>query len=106
LQVHLSWDESEAAALATAHDQWRSNVFDSSLAWNLETPDQFDAAARFVAPDDVRSAVLVSADVEQHVEWLSSYLGLGIDGLYLHHVGQSQDAFIDTFATTVLPRLR
>ena len=45
VQVHLSWADDEDQALAIAHDQWRTNVFDSSLAWNLELPAQFDAAA-------------------------------------------------------------
>ncbi len=106
LQVHLSWDEDEAAAVAVAHDQWKSNVFASSLAWNLELPEQFDEAARFVEPDDVRSAVLISSRVERHLEWLHEYVALGVDGLYLHHVGQTQDAFIDVFASKVLPELR
>jgi probable non-F420 flavinoid oxidoreductase len=106
LQVHLSWDNDAEAALGIAHDQWRSNVFPSSLAWNLELPEQFDAAARYVEPDDVRSTVLVSADIRQHVDWLRGYLDLGVDGLYLHHVGQSQDAFIEAFASKVLPELR
>ena len=89
LQVHLSWDEDEAVALAVAHDQWKSNVFASPLAWNLDSR-QFDEAAGFVEPDDVRSAVLISYRVERHLEWLREYVALGVDGLYLHHVGQTR----------------
>ncbi|MGI9021838.1 MAG: LLM class flavin-dependent oxidoreductase [Acidimicrobiales bacterium] len=106
LQVHLCWDPDEGAALATAHDQWRSGVFDPSLMWNLETPEQFDAAARFVEPDDVRSAVLVSADLGRHRAWLEEFVDLGVDGLHLHHVGRAQDAFLDAFASSVLPELK
>jgi probable non-F420 flavinoid oxidoreductase len=106
VQVHLSWADDEATALAVAHDQWRNGVFPAPLAWNLELPEQFDAAAEFVAPDDVRRAVLVSADPQQHAAWLHEYLALGIDGLFLHHVGQRQDDFIETFAAKVLPELR
>ncbi len=106
LQVHLSWDHDEDAALATAHDQWRTGVLDPSLMWNLELPEQFEAAGRFVEPDDVRSAVLVSADLGRHRQWLQQFVDLGVDGLYLHHVGQTQDAFIEAFASSVLPDLR
>jgi len=106
LQVHLSWDPDPDVALATAHDQWRTGVFDPSLMWNLELPEQFDAAGSFVEADDVRSAVLVSADLGQHRAWLTEFADLGIDGLYLHHVGQTQDAFLDAFAESVLPHLR
>jgi len=97
----------EETALAVAHDQWRTNVFDSSLAFELELPEQFDAAARFVAREDVRSAVLVSADLGRHTAWLGEYVELGFDELYLHEVGQAehQQPFIDAFGSKVIPAL-
>ena len=106
LQVHLSWDPDEATAEAVAHEQWRTNVFDSNLAWNLEVPAQFDAAAVHVTAADVREKVLVSSDLGQQLDWLQEYVALGVDSLYLHHVGQTQDAFIDAFAEHVLPSLQ
>lgn len=106
LQVHLCWADDEATAAEIAHDQWRSNVFDSSLAWNLEVPEQFDAAARFVEPEDVQEVVHVSPDLGRHAAWLHDHLARGFDAVYLHHVGQEQDAFIDAFADKVLPELR
>jgi hypothetical protein len=73
----------------------------------LELPEQFDAAARFVTPEDVRSAVLVSADLGRHTAWLEGYVELGFDRLYLHEVGQAelQQPFIDAFGAKVLPAL-
>ncbi|HVM20710.1 MAG TPA: TIGR03885 family FMN-dependent LLM class oxidoreductase [Egibacteraceae bacterium] len=105
VQVHLSWAADDDTALAIAHDQWRSNVFSSELAWNLELVSQFDAAAETVRPDDVRGPVLVSADLGWHVEQLRAIADLGVDELYLHHVGQQQQPFIDAFAEKVLPEL-
>jgi len=105
VQVHLSWAADDETALAIAHDQWRSNVFSSELAWNLELVSQFDAAAETVRPDDVRGPVLVSADLGWHVEQLRAIADLGVDELYLHHVGQQQQPFIDAFAEKVLPEL-
>jgi probable non-F420 flavinoid oxidoreductase len=105
IQVHLSWAPDEEEALAVAHDQWRSNVFGSELAWNLELPSQFDEAARAVRPDDVRGPVLVSADTSRHASWLAEIAGVGADHLYLHHVGRDQERFIDAFATKVLPEV-
>ncbi len=103
LQVHLSWAETEENALAVAHEQWKTNVFGSDLAWNLEVPLQFDEAARFVRLEDVREAVLVSPDVDQHISWLTEYAELGFDRIYLHHVGQEQSEFIRVFGEQVLP---
>ena len=44
LQVHLSWARDDDEALAVAHEKWRSNCLPTSLAWELETPEQFEAA--------------------------------------------------------------
>ena len=105
LQVHLSWAPDEDTALGIAHDQWASNVFGSPIAWNLEFPEQFDEAARFVQPDDVRGPVLVSSDLSWHIDQLNELAGLGVDGLYLHHVGKEQQPFIETFGEHVLPKV-
>lgn len=103
VQVHLSWDEDEARAVQIAHDQWRSNVFPSVLAWNLETPAQFDAASQNVAPEDMRPHLLMSSDPAVYIKRISELIDLGFDEIYLHHVGQQQRAFIDFFGEHVLP---
>src|SRR5215204_3946230 len=102
-----AWAGDEETALAVAHDQWRSNVFDPALAMDLVLPEQFDAAARFVTADDVRSAVLVSADLGRHTAWLGEYLELGFDRIYLHEVGQAEHQlpFLDAFGAKVVPEL-
>ncbi|HET9249509.1 MAG TPA: TIGR03885 family FMN-dependent LLM class oxidoreductase [Actinomycetota bacterium] len=105
VQVHLSWAEDDDEALGVAHDQWRTNVFASDLAWNLELPSQFDAAAEHVRMADVTDAVLISADPGMHVKWLHEVADLGVDAIYLHHVGKEQDRFLDVFAREVLPEV-
>ncbi|KRF23504.1 TIGR03885 family FMN-dependent LLM class oxidoreductase [Phycicoccus sp. Soil803] len=105
LQVHLSWAPTEGEALAVAHDQWAGNVFGPPISWDLETAEAFDVLWGQVEPDAVRSAVRVSADLAQHRDWLAEYADLGFDDLYLHHVGQKQDAFIEAFGEHVLPAL-
>jgi alkanesulfonate monooxygenase SsuD/methylene tetrahydromethanopterin reductase-like flavin-dependent oxidoreductase (luciferase family) len=106
LQVHLSWAPTEEEALRIAHDQWRTNVFDPPLCWDLDSVEAFDRAAAYVRPEDMRAKVLVSSELEQHVEWLAELTALGFDEIALHHVGQDLDAFIAAFGEHVLPRLR
>lgn len=106
LQVHLSWAESDDEALAVAHDQWRTNVFGSELCWNLELPEQFDAAAVHVRPEDLHDAVVVSADPARHAQRLHEFSDIGFDALYLHHVGREQERFVEVFGAKVLPELR
>jgi probable non-F420 flavinoid oxidoreductase len=106
LQVHLSWAPDEQEALRTAHEQWRSNVFQPPACWDIDTAEVFDAVSEHVRPEDVRGAVLVSSDLGWHAGKLAELEDIGFDSLYLHHVGQEQDAFIDAFGDKVLPQLR
>jgi probable non-F420 flavinoid oxidoreductase len=106
LQVHVSWAPDENEALRVAHEQWRTNVFEAPLCWNLATPEEFDAAAKHVRPEDLRAGVLVSSDPKRFVEWLREATDLGFEELYVHHVGQRQAEFIDCFGEHVLPELR
>lgn len=106
LQIHLSWAPEQAEAEALAYDQWRSNVFGSALTWNTDTVEGFDAGAEHVGMESVRAAVQISSSIQEHVEKLCEFAELGFDDLYLHHVGQDQERFIDTFAERVLPAVR
>ncbi|MFM6851684.1 MAG: TIGR03885 family FMN-dependent LLM class oxidoreductase [Terrabacter sp.] len=105
LQIHLSWAPTEDEALATAHDQWRSNVLGPPVAWDTESVEAFDLVGELVSPEKVRESVRVSADLGRHAQWLHEYVEMGWDELYLHFVGQHQEPFIDAFGEHVLPQL-
>ena len=105
VQVHVSWADDDDTALAIAHDQWRSGVLGADLAWDLTLPAQFDAATAHVRPEDVEGSVLVSSDTGRHVKWLRELIDLGVDEITIHHVGQEQDRFIETFGEHVLPEV-
>ncbi len=106
LQVHLSWAPTAEEADAIAFDQWRSNVFSEPVNWDTETPQGFDVMAEHVDLEAVRGAVEVSHDLSWHRDRLAELAAVGFDDLYLHHVGQEQAAFLDTFGSEVLPTLR
>ena len=105
LQVHLAHANDEATALANARQQWGSNVVDGDLAWELELPEQFEAATRAVRPDQVRRTVLVSADPGRLVESLAGLAALGFDAIYLHEVSRDQRPFIELAGSAILPGL-
>ena len=102
----MSWAPTEEEALRIAHDQWRTNVFPPPACWDIDTVETFDAVAEHVRPEDVRRAVLVTSDLGRLAGWLHELLELEPDELYVHHVGQEQQAFIEAFAAEVLPGLR
>ncbi len=106
LQIALNWAPSEEAALAGAHEQWRYLALGGDVNWNLRSPEEFDAATRFVRPDDIRQSVLVSSDPGQHAAWLREFIEIGFEHLYLHQIDRNQEIFMDAFAAKVLPQLR
>jgi probable non-F420 flavinoid oxidoreductase len=105
LQVHLSYAATRAEAEAIAFDQWRSNVFQPPVCWDLDSTTAFDAASAVVRPEDVAAAVQISADPGEHAQKLADLLALGFDEVYLHHVGKHQAEFLDVFGAKVLPQL-
>ena len=105
LQLHVSYAPSEDEALAIAYDQWRSNVLGPPLSWDLDSVEAFDAATRDVSTERVRDTVLVSSDLGLHAESIRDYLELGFDDVYVHHVGKTQEQFIDAYGEKVLGQL-
>jgi probable non-F420 flavinoid oxidoreductase len=105
LKVQLSYAADEATALQGAYEQWRTNIFQSHVLSELRSPQQFDAAAEFVKPDDMHEHVRISADIHQHIEWLQKYVELGFEVISLHNVNREQQRFIEVFGEQVLPVL-
>ncbi|MDP9820206.1 putative non-F420 flavinoid oxidoreductase [Nocardioides massiliensis] len=106
LQLHLSLAPTYDEALAIAHDQWRTNVFEPDLMWDLESPERFDAIGEHVATETVAESVLVDDDPARLAERIADLARLGFDQVMLHHVGQDQGHFLTQAGETLLPRLR
>lgn len=105
LQVKVSWDVSDDVALDGARDQWATNVFPSSVAADLSLPHQFEVLAQTVSDEQLRSAIRIGTDLDDHLELLRQDLRMGIDEIYIHNVSRNQSGFIEAFGTGVLPRL-
>jgi probable non-F420 flavinoid oxidoreductase len=106
LKVQLSYARDENEARQGAHDQWRGNIFQNNLLTDLRLPEQFDAAAEFVNPNELDNFVRISSSLSQHTQWLQEYIDLGFDHLYLHNVNLNQVPFIEDFGAEVLPVLK
>jgi len=106
LKVDLSWAASEKEALDQAWEQWRFLQPGRKASETFATPEQFERAAKDVSPQEMRKTVLVSADLDRHIEWLRERAALGFETIDLHNVGRNQREFIDAFARRVLPALR
>lgn len=106
LQTAMSYAKTQSEAERVAYEGWRTNSFPSS-EFNSDThlPEYFDAAASYVRPEDMGQCTRISADLGLHRAWLQADLELGFERVYLHHVGRDQEAFIDAFASRVLPEV-
>ena len=106
LKVDLSWAPTEEVAREQAWEQWRFLQPGRKASEELATPEQFELAAKNVSRQDMHKTVLVSADLDRHIEWLRERAALGFETLDLHNVGPNQREFIDAFSRRVLPALR
>ena len=71
--------------------------------WQVQ---QFDELGKFVQPAEVKEMVRVSADVQQHIDWINKDRELGFEKIILHNVNREQELFIKTFGEKVLPKLK
>ncbi len=106
LQACVSFAPTEAEAEKAAFDGWRNLAVGSAdFKADVTQAQFFDAAARFVPIEQVRSIVRVSADPERHAAWLDRDRALGFERIYVHDVGENQERFIQSFSELVLPRI-
>ncbi|WP_091227228.1 TIGR03885 family FMN-dependent LLM class oxidoreductase [Microbacterium sp. 3J1] len=106
LQVHLSVAESDEAAFAIARDQWMNGLLAPPVTWDLEQPEDFEAAVAGLDPQRLRKAVLIDHDPASLAERIAELVEIGFDRVYLHHVGAEQSRFLDTAASDLIPALK
>jgi G6PDH family F420-dependent oxidoreductase len=106
-QVPLAYDTDREAAVTRAHEQFRWFGLGWTVNADLPNPEGFDAATRFVTPDDVAGALGCGSDVDEHVEKIKPFIDAGFDEIALVQIGSDhQDAFIDWAEKELLPALR
>lgn len=106
-QQPLSWGPDADEAVARAHEQFR--WFAGGWKVNAELPGTaaFEAATRFVKPDDVAAAIPCGPDVGAHVEAMRPFVDAGFTHVALVQVGGvTQPDFINFAERELLPALR
>jgi G6PDH family F420-dependent oxidoreductase len=102
LQLHLSWAETDEAALANAMSEWPNGGMKFPKQ-DIRSPMDFEQMAKLVRPEDFQGRMLISSDLEAHKREIQKFANLGFDAIYLHNVGRNQKEWIDAFAREVLP---
>lgn len=105
LKAQLSYDTDEESALEGATEQWRSNCVPGPVTQQLRTPEEYDELGEEISEEQVAENVRVSADLEEHREWLREDLSLDVEKVFLHNVNRTQESFIEDFGRDVVPEL-
>lgn len=105
-EVPLSYAPTEQEAAESAHRLFRFGLLGWKLQSELPNPINFEAAADWVKPEDVRQNFGCGPDPDRHLEVTGEFADAGFDHLALVNAGPDMDAFFTYFADTLGPRLR
>jgi coenzyme F420-dependent glucose-6-phosphate dehydrogenase len=105
IQLHVSWAESRAAALAQAVREWPNGGMRFPKA-DIRNSEDFAAMAELVRPEHFEGRVFCSPDLGEHAAHIQHFIDLGFDEVHVHNVGRNQHEFIAAFGREVAPRLR
>jgi G6PDH family F420-dependent oxidoreductase len=105
-EVALAFAPTEKAGLELAQERFAFSALGWAVNSELPTPHAFEAATKFIRPDDLAQTIAAGPDVEKHVAAVKKYLDAGFDHIALVGIGPDQEAFIDFFEKTLHPALR
>jgi G6PDH family F420-dependent oxidoreductase len=105
LQIHVSWARTDEAAVDNAMREWPNGGMPFPKQ-DIKNPEDFAAMAKLVRPEDFTDRVLMTSDLQRHIDHIQHYVDMGFDEIHLHNVGRDQAEFIDVFGKEVLPELR
>lgn len=106
LKWQVSYNKDKGKAQLGAHEQWKSNVFGSSLSSQLRTPRHFEQASAHVTPEHMAEYVFISNDPVEYIDQIKKYQAMGFEKIDVHNVNRDQKEFIEFFGNHVLPSFR
>ncbi len=104
LQVKVSYAATDQEALDSAVREWPNGGMNFPKA-DIRTPEDFEAMAKLVRPENFKNRVLASADLEQHTAYIQHFIDLGFQEIHVHNVNREQEAFIKAYGEKVIPNL-
>jgi hypothetical protein len=72
----------------------------------LPGPAGFEAATRWVRPEDVAQQIACGPDPERHVAAVRKYVDAGFDHLVVIGVGPDQEGFLRFWEQELAPKVR
>ncbi|WP_376795681.1 TIGR03557 family F420-dependent LLM class oxidoreductase [Thermogemmatispora sp.] len=105
LQLHVSWAPTREEAVNNALKEWPNGGIKAPKQ-DIRSPEDFEAFAQLVRPEDFQGRVLISPDLDEHRRHIQSFFDLGFDEVHVHNVGRDQSSFIRAYGEAVIPALR
>ncbi len=105
LQIKVSYADSVEAATEQAMKEWPNGGMPFPKA-DIRNPEDFEAMAKLVRPDNFKNRVLMSPDLAEHTAAIQHYIDLGFGEIYVHNVGRNQEEFVRAYGERVIPNLR
>ncbi|MBA2753447.1 MAG: TIGR03557 family F420-dependent LLM class oxidoreductase [Chloroflexota bacterium] len=105
LQIKVSLADTEEAAIEQAVREWPNGGMPFPKA-DIRNPEDFEAMAKLVRPENFKNRVLMSPDLDEHVAQIQHYVDLGFGEIYVHNVGRNQSEFIAAYGERVIPKVR
>lgn len=105
IEMKVSFDTDLQRALEdTKH--WAALALSPEEKMSVEDPIEMEKLAAALPVDRTAKRWIVSADPDEHVAKIKSYVDLGFRHLVFHAPGLDQKRFLRLYGETILPRLR
>jgi probable non-F420 flavinoid oxidoreductase len=105
LQTLHAHGSDHAQIQKVAWEQWRTNVFGSTVQADLKTPAHFTAVGNMVPEEEMDKFVRISTNLDDHIQWLRDDIALGFERIFLYNATLDHETFIKTFGREVLPHV-
>ena len=104
-EVTLAWAATQEEGRKNAHERFRFSAFDWSVNSELRDVAGFEAATKYVRPEDLKETIPAGPDPEVHLAAIKKYTDAGFTHVVLACPGDDQAGFIDYVETELLPKL-
>lgn len=104
IEMKVSFDTDLARAMEDTK-VWAALALPAEKKMEIHDALEMEHAAREAEPY-AHKRWLVSADADEHIEQIATYIGYGFNHLVFHFPGPDQEAAIARYGQLILPRLR
>ncbi len=103
VEVAVCWARTEDDALRIAHERFRFGALGWKVMAELPNVGNFEAASRFVRPQDIRDQIPCGPDVKRHAAAIQRAADAGFDHIVIIPAGPDQEGFFRFWEDSLRP---